>query len=83
MEVACLKIGFSPVSHLANIRSFSNLANSLRSWILVNTFHIRMSARPMATMAPMTPRTMPMMSTTTGHSLVSCTHTCSSPVSFL
>ena len=27
--VACLKIGFSPVSHLASILSFSNLKNKL------------------------------------------------------
>ena len=47
------------VSHLAIIRSFSNLANSLRSWMVVKTFHIRMRASPMATMAPITPRTMP------------------------
>ncbi len=46
--VACLKMGFSPVSHLASIRSFSNLANSRLSWIVVNTFHIRINASPAA-----------------------------------
>lgn len=43
------------------MRSFSKRANSLLSWIVVRTFHMMSNAKPTATIAPMTPKTMPVV----------------------
>lgn len=50
------------VSHLAFIFSFSNLANSRRSWIIMRSFQMRSRARPIMTIPPTTPATMGTMS---------------------
>lgn len=43
------------VSHLAFIFSFSNLANSLLSWIIIKSFQISSNARPIRTIPATTP----------------------------
>lgn len=62
------------VSHLAFIFSFSNLANSRRSWIIMSSFQMRSKARPISTMPATTPATMGMMSGPAGHSKTETTH---------
>ena len=52
-------------------RSASNLANSLRSWIVVKAFHRKSVTSPTQTMAPMRPRMIPAKSGGGGHSLSS------------
>jgi len=64
------------VSHLAIILSFSNLANSRLSWMVVRSFHRRSIAIPISTMAAMTPRIIPSKNTFGGHSRFSCARTC-------
>lgn len=49
------------MSHLAIIRSFSNLANSRLSLIVVSSFHNNKRAIPINTMAPITPNIIPEM----------------------
>lgn len=56
------------VSHLAFIFSFSNLANSLRSWIIISSFQMSSRAKPIRTMPATTPATMGMMSGPAGQS---------------
>lgn len=50
------------VSHLAFIFSFSNLANSLRSWMIMRSFQMSSKARPIRTIPATTPATMGTMS---------------------
>lgn len=58
------------VSHLAFIFSFSNLANSLLSWMIISSFQINNNASPIRTIPATTPATMGMMSGPLGHSRV-------------
>lgn len=60
------------VSHFAIIRSFSNRANSRRSWMVVRSFQSSSIAIPMRTMAAITPSTMPRRKTFGGHSGFCC-----------
>ena len=53
--VACLKIGLEFALNLILCVSFSNLANSLLSVMVVNTFQRRMVSMPTATMTPTSP----------------------------
>lgn len=70
------------VSHFAIIRSFSKRANSRRSWIVVRSFQSRSMAKPIKTMAAMTPRTIPRRKTFGGHSGCCWARTCSVTVPF-
>lgn len=56
------------VSHLAFIFSFSNLANSLLSWMIISSFQMSKRAKPIRTMPATTPATMGMMSGPVGQS---------------
>lgn len=62
------------VSHLAFIFSFSNLANSRRSWMIISSFQMSRRARPMSTMPATTPATMGMISGPAGHSETETMH---------
>lgn len=57
--VGCVSL---TVSHLAFIFSFSNLANSRRSWIIMRSFQMSSKARPIRTIPATTPATMGTMS---------------------
>lgn len=56
------------VSHFAFIFSFSNLANSRLSWMIISSFQIRSSAKPMRTMPATTPATIGIISGPAGQS---------------
>lgn len=65
---ACKQIKWLTVSHLAFIFSFSNLANSLLSWMIVSSFQMSSRAKPIKTMPATTPHTMGMISGPAGQS---------------
>lgn len=59
---------FLTVSHLALALSSSNLANSLRSWMVTSSFQIRRPTRPRSRMAPATASSTTKISGPSGHS---------------
>lgn len=59
---------FLTVSHLALALSSSNLANSLRSWMVMRSFQMSRPIRPNSRMAPATAKRTTKVSGPTGHS---------------
>lgn len=59
---------FLTISHLALIFSFSNLANSRRSWMIMSNFQINRRASPISTIPATTPATMGIISGPAGQS---------------
>lgn len=59
---------FLTVSHLALALSSSNLANSLRSWMVIRSFQMSRPTRPNSRMAPATARSTTKMLGPSGHS---------------
>ena len=65
--VACLKMGLEWDGNFIFCLSCSNLANSLRSWMVVNAFHNSIVTKPTATIIAMTPNATPIKSGPFGH----------------
>lgn len=59
---------FLTVSHLALALSSSNLANSLRSWMVIKSFQMSRPMRPNSRMAPATAKRTTKMLGPSGHS---------------
>lgn len=59
---------FLTVSHLALALSSSNLANSLRSWMVIRSFQMSRPIRPNSRMAPATAKSTTKMLGPSGHS---------------
>ena len=57
--VALLKMGLECAGNRILSLSASNLANSLRSWTVVKTFHMNSVTMPRQTMVPTIPKKMP------------------------
>ncbi|TNN72425.1 hypothetical protein EYF80_017351 [Liparis tanakae] len=75
MKKSRLRLQTLTVSHLAFIFSFSNLANSRLSWMIISSFQMSSRAKPMRTMPATTPATMGMMSGPAGQSEINTFHT--------
>ena len=65
--VACLNMGLEWDGNFIFCLSCSNLANSLRSWMVVNAFHNSIVTKPTATIIAITPNATPIKSGPFGH----------------